>query len=372
MSTIASSRPARPPRTYSDRAPYADEIRTAWAMLAPAAILLILFLIIPFLMAFVLSLTNQRLISPNPAQFVGLENYQEMLALRFVVVPPEIDPATNQPRRDEAGNLVYPRARTVLRGDENTRNLSELAQFDLLGTHYILAAGDPVFWLALRNTFGFVLIVVPLQTAFALGLAILINQKIAGVNFFRTVYFSPVVTTMAVVSVLWFFLYNPDFGLINSILGIVGIGPFDWLNSPDSALFSIILLSIWQGVGFQMVIFLAGLQEIPEELYEAAQIDGASVRQRFLYVTLPSLRNTTTFVVVSTTILAFKLFVQVDVMTFQTGGPFNSTVTTILHLVNEGYRKQRVGYAAAISVVFVLLVILISVIQRQYLTRVNK
>jgi multiple sugar transport system permease protein len=350
---------------------YASEVRLALAMLAPAAALLILFLAIPFIMAIGLSFTNQRLISPDPAQFVGLQNYRELLAIQLIPLQPEIDPATNQPRRDASGALVYPRARTLLRGNEATRNLSELAQFDFFGTRYLLAAGDPTFWIAIRNTSFFVLIVVPFQTAFALMLAMLINQKLIGVNFFRTIYFSPVVTTMAVVSVLWFFLYNPEFGLINTIFRFFGLPPSQWLNSPSTALISIIILSIWQGVGFQMVIFLAGLQEIPQELYEAGQIDGANPIQRFFYITLPSLRNTTLFVIVSTTILAFKLFVQVDVMTFQTGGPFNSTVTMILHLVNEGYRKQRVGYAATISVVFVVLVILISIVQRRFLTRSN-
>jgi len=127
------------------------------------------------------------------------------------------------------------------------------------------------------------------------------------------------------------------------------------------------LLSIWQGVGFQMVIYLAGLQEIPEQLYEAGSLDGANIWQKFRYITLPGLRNTSIFVLVSTTILAFKLFTQVEVMTFGRGGPGNSTITTVLHLVNQGFRQQRVGYASAIAVVFVVMVTIIALVQRRLL-----
>jgi multiple sugar transport system permease protein len=347
---------------------YAGERRLALLMLAPSAILLLVFLLVPFFMAFGLSLTNQRLISPNPTEIIGLANYRELLDLRFIPLEPRLDPETQQPLRDAQGDLVYPAVREVLRANPETRFFRELTQLELFGTRYLVAASDATFWRALFNTFTFALIVVPLQTSFALVLAMLVNQKLPWMNFFRTVYFSPVVTTMAIVSVLWFFMYNPDFGLINSLLSLVGLGPYRWLEDPRSALFAIIILSIWQGVGFQMVIFLAGLQEIPQELYEAAQIDGAGRWRQFLNVTLPSLRNTTIFVVISTTILAFKLFVQVDVMTFGTGGPFDSTVTTILHLVNQGYRQQRVGYASAISVIFVVIVLAISIFQRRVLT----
>jgi multiple sugar transport system permease protein len=343
---------------------YKGERRLAYLMIAPALFLLFTFLFVPFLMAFGLSLTNTRLISPNPPEFIQLDNYRELLGIQLIVMEPEIDSATGQPRRTEDGALVYPRARTILRGSPQYEGLQELDQIIINGTRYLIAAGDPQFWRALRNNFLFTIIVVPLQTAFALLLAMLVNQKLPGRNLFRTVYFSPVVTTMAVISVLWFFMYNPQGGLINSIIRVFGLGPFNWLNDPASALFSIILLSIWQGAGFQMVIFLAGLQEIPEELYEASQIDGANAWQQFTRITLPSLRNTTIFVVISTTILAFKLFVQVDVMTFGVGGPEDSTLTAVLHLVNQGFRQQRVGYAAALSVVFVLLVLAISVLQR--------
>jgi multiple sugar transport system permease protein len=348
---------------------------TAYAMLSPVILLLGLFLIAPFFYAFYLSFTNQPLVpqlrpdgTQRPADFVGIENYSRLLRVELLTLAPELG-ADGQPVLDENGAVVYQRPRTILRNDPRYEGLSELLQFNIGGTQYLVAAGDPTFMRSLVNIGFFVLVVVPLQTAFALGLALLVNQKLAGTNIYRTVYFSPVVTSMAIVSVIWFFLYNPSEGLINNFLRVFNLGPYDWLEHPASAMMAIILMSIWQGVGFQMIIFLAGLQEIPDSLYEASGLDGANRWQQFWYVTLPSLRNTMLFVAISTTILAFKLFVQVDVMTFGRGGPEDSTITPILHLVNEGFRgSQRVGYASAISVVFVLIVLAISLIQRNVLS----
>ena len=314
----------------------------------PAAAVLTLFLVVPFGMAFYLSLTNQRLISPNPTAFVGFENYRRLLGVRVVRLEPLQDETTGEPLRDELGRLEYPRARTILRGNEAYAGLRQLSEFTLFGRRYLVAAGDPVFLRSILNNFYFVVVVVPVQTSFALLLALLVNQKLRGVNAFRTVYFSPVVTTMAVVAVLWFFLYNPDEGLINAVFGLFGLGPYAWLTSPTTAMPAIMLLSVWQGVGFQMVIFLAGLQEISETLYEASALDGANLWQKFRYVTLPSLRNTTLFVAISSTILAFKLFTQVEVMTFGTGGPADSTVTMALAHGQPGFRptagRVRLGH----------------------------
>jgi multiple sugar transport system permease protein len=281
----------------------------AWLFTAPALLLLTVFLIIPFVMAIGLAFTDQRLIpNPNlPTQFVGL------------------------------------------------RNLLRLAQ-------------DETFHRALFNNFLFAIVVVPLQTAFALLLAILVNQKLRFVNVFRTIYFSPVVTIMVVVSIVWFFLYNPGEGFFNAFIEAVTfgrLGPYDWLTDKRLAFPCIMLMSIWQGVGFQMVIYLAGLQDIPGELYEAAQVDGANWWHQFWSITLPQLRNTTIFVVIATTILAFKLFDQVWVMT--KGGPESSTTTAMLLLYKEGFKQLRVGYASAIAIVFFLIVLAISLMQRYIL-----
>lgn len=243
---------------------------------------------------------------------------------------------------------------------------AEFDRFDLGGQEYMVIAKDPIFWKALLNNLRFTLVVVPLQTALALLMAILVNQKLKGMRFFRTVYFSPVVTAMVVIAVVWKFLYNPDFGLINQMLDFISgghINPIRWLQDPGWSLPAIMIMSIWQGVGFQMIIFLAGLQDIPEDLYEASGIDGANVWQQFRFITLPMLRNTTIFVVITTTILAFRLFDQVNVMTPQ-GGPENSTATMVWYAIRQGWQKSEVGYAATISVVFVSIVLIVSILQR--------
>jgi multiple sugar transport system permease protein len=227
---------------------------------------------------------------------------------------------------------------------------------------------DEAFLHGLLNNFYFVIVVVPLQTALALLLATLVNQKLKAMNLFRTIYFSPVVTTMVVVSVIWTFLYNPGEGLINKFIQTISfglLGPQKWLQDTRLVFPAIMLLSIWQGVGFQMVIYLAGLQDIPSSLYEAAEVDGANKLQQFFYVTLPQLRNTTIFVVLATTILAFKLFTQVEVMT--KGGPENASMTTIVHVVHQGWGQLKVGYASAISIAFFLIVLGVSMIQRYFL-----
>jgi multiple sugar transport system permease protein len=320
-------------------------------------------------MAFYLSLTNTRLISKDPAKFVRFTNYARLLRVRVIELEPEIDPDSGEPLVDETGQIVYPRVRTILREDERYKdlNLSEITQFDLFGKHYVLTAGDPDFWVGLKNNFYFVIVVVPITTALALFLAMLVNQKIRGAEVYRTIYFSPVVTSMIVVAVIWTFLYNSDAGMINSFLNWVSFGaiePQSWLTDPKLAFPSIMLLSIWQGVGFQMVIYLAGLQEIPEDLYEAAAIDGANKIQEFLQITLPMLRNTTIFIVISTTILAFGVFTQIDVLRTTGSVNIDATTTTMINVVRQGFTEQRIGYASAITVIFFLIVLTVSIIQR--------
>jgi multiple sugar transport system permease protein len=273
------------------------------AMTLPGILLLLIFLAVPFAMAIGLSVTNQRFGSPLPLRVVGLENYTETLA-------------------------------------------------------------DPAFWKAFFNNLWFAAIVVPLQTGLALWLAVLVNRKMKGIRVFRAIYFAPVVVVMAVAATIWLLLYSPERGLINGFLQFISFGALEseWLDSTTMALPAIILMSIWQGTGFQMVILLSGLQDIPEDLYEAAAIDGANRWEQFRFVTLPQLRNTLLFVVTVTSILAFRLFDQVWVMT--RGAPLGSTRTMMLQMVETGFERQQIARGSAIAVIFFLIVLTLTILQR--------
>lgn len=277
---------------------------TALAMFLPAGLLILSFLVIPIALTFILAFTNTRLISPEPGRFIGLENFTNLFS-------------------------------------------------------------DATFWAALRNTIIFTIVVVPVQSGLALLVAVLVNSKVRGTTFFRTIYFLPVVTSIVVVSMLWLFLYQKD-GLINALLAKVGIQGPDWLGDPHWALFAIIVMSIWQAMSFHMIIWLSGLQTIPAELYEAADLDGASRWQQFVHVTWPGLRATRTFILITITIAAFGLFSQINVMT--QGGPLNSTTTLVYQAVRSGFEQQQTGYASAISMVFFVLVLIVTIIQ-MFLTR---
>jgi multiple sugar transport system permease protein len=299
---VAATTPRKPPQ---------NNVKTkSWhgaAFTSPAILLLTLFFFVPVILCFILAFTNARLISPEPAKFTGLDNFHRLFT-------------------------------------------------------------DPLFWKSLRNTFYFTVVVVPVQSALALLLALLVNGQGRGKNFFRTVYFVPVVTSIVVVSILWRFMYAPD-GLVNNLLQTVSFNVIqgtDWLSNPSTAMPAIMFMSIWQAVGFHMVIWLSGLQTIPGEQYEAAAIDGASAWQKFRYVTWPGLRDTRTFILVTITIAAFSLFAQINVMT--NGGPLDATSTVVFQAVRTGFSQQQTGYASAISLFFFALVLTVSLVQR-YLTR---
>jgi multiple sugar transport system permease protein len=273
----------------------------------PALAGLLVFVALPFALAIVLSFTNLRLGSPLPLEFVGLRQYLRL-------------------------------------------------------------AADPTFLRALANNVLFTALVVPLQTTLALGLALLLHQPLKGRAVFRTLFFLPVVFPLSLVSVVWILIYAPGAnGMLNSFLHLVSLGHWharDFLHDPWLALPAILLTSIWQGAGFQMVILLAGLQSIPEQLYEAARIDGAGRWQRFWHITLPQLRNTLIFVMLVTTILAFRLFEQVQIMTH--GGPRNATTTVMYEAVQSAFARQQVARGAAVTVVFFLVVLLVTILQRRF------
>lgn len=282
------------------------EQRQAWIFLAPALALIVIFIVLPFAMSAVISFTDQRLV-PNanvPTKFIGWRNYLRLF---------------------ESGEFLN----------------------------------------AFFRTATFVVLVVPLQSAMGLGAALLINSKLPVRNLFRGIYFLPTIISMVVVSVVWASLYQRE-GFFNYALSGLSLGaaqPVDWLQNPWTAMPAIVLLSAWQGFPFQMVIYLAGLQSISRDLYEAAQIEGASRWQEFRHVTLPSLRNTHILVVITTTIFAFKLFTQVQLLT--QGGPANVTDTLVRVIYMQGFRQGKVGIGAAAAVIFFILVLVISLAQRR-------
>lgn len=339
-------------------------------MALPGAGLIALFIILPFFLAFAYSLTNQRLASPNPTEFVGFENYRELLGVAIFTLEPERDAAGNAVIED--GEIQYPRLRRFTRNNPDYPNLQgkrEWFSWQSGENRTVVLASDVVFMKALINTFTFVLVVAPVQAGLALGLALLINQKLRGISVFRAVFFMPVVVSIVVVSLLWKFIYSPGDGLLNNILTGLTFGAFeprDWLGNPATSLGSIMAMSIWQGVGFHMVIWLSGLQTISPTLYEAASIEGSNKWQTFLYVTWPGLRNTAVLILIVITMQAFALFAQIDVMT--RGGPLDSTQVLVFQAVERGFGKQDISGGSTISVILFLIVICISFIQR-YLTR---
>lgn len=278
-------------------------------MSAPAAILLAAFLIVPIIYTVYYSFFKYQVIRPDAISFSGIANYVKLF---------------------QDGN----------------------------------------FWQALKNTIYFTVLVVPLQCVLALALAMLVSSKTRGVAVFRTMYFSPQVTSMVVIAILWTILYNSNAntGLINAFLSNIGMKPIDFLNNPKTAMNSIIFMSAWQGAGYQMMIFLAGLNGIPKEQYEAASVDGAGRLAQFRYVTIPGLMNTIKYVLMITIIQAMKLFTQPYIMT--KGGPQNKTKTLVYYIYEQGFQKGNFGYACTAAAVFFVLVVALSLVIKK-LTKTN-
>jgi multiple sugar transport system permease protein len=283
------------------------ESRAGWAFVTPALALIGVFFVVPVAGAFVLSFTDFDLYSiggPGNTRFVGLDNYRDLLT-------------------------------------------------------------TPLFWTALRNTLYFVLVGGPLSVAVSLAAALLVNAKAVRLKpFFRAAFFAPWITTLVAVALLWRYIYHPQYGLLNAAIGVFGLGPVDWLGDPAWAMPSIILLSVWKNFGYNMLIFLAGLQSIPEELYEAAALDGAGAWHRFRHVTVPMLGPTLVFVGIVTMITSFQIFSEPYVMT--QGGPLKSTTTLMLFMYEEGFRWWRLGFAATIAVVLFLLTLAGTVVQLRF------
>lgn len=278
--------------------------RAAWLLLAPALAMFALFFLVPVLAGLLMSLTDFDLYAiadPANARFVGLRNYATLLH-------------------------------------------------------------DAAFWRALGNTVYFVAVGAPLSIAFSLAAALLLDHpRVRLRGLLRTVYFAPVVTTLVSVAIVWRYLFHPRYGLFNHGLGLLGIGPIDWLGDPHWSMPAIIIVAVWKNFGYNMLIFLAGLQTIPRELYEAAEMDGAGPWQRFRHVTLPGLAPTALFVGVTTLIGFFQLFSEPYVMT--QGGPLGATRSLVLLMYEEGFRWWRMGLAATVAVLLLIITLVATLAQ---------
>lgn len=281
-----------------------ERIPAGWLFLAPALLVIGAFFFLPVVASFLLSLTDfdiYAVAALENARFVGIGNYRDLMR-------------------------------------------------------------DALFWTALKNTFYFVLVGGPLSVAASLGAALLLNARLVRFkSLFRTIYFAPVVTTLVAVAVVWRYLYHPRFGLLNYVLGWVGIGPIDWLGDPAWAMPAIILLAVWKNFGYNMIIFIAGLQSIPRYLYEAAELDGAGAWQQLRHITLPMLAPTFLFVGIITMIGYFQLFAEPYVMT--QGGPLHATLSVVLHMYEQGFRWWNLGYAASIAFVLFVIILIGTLVQ---------
>ncbi|HHA7353651.1 TPA: carbohydrate ABC transporter permease [Streptococcus pneumoniae] len=275
-----------------------------YSFLAPALILLGIFLVIPVGMVIYYTFTDYYLLTPDERKFVGFENF-------------------------------------------------------------IRLTKDPIFLKSFLNTLKFVVWIIPVQLGAALGMALIVNKKRKGNMFFKVAFFAPVVMSLVVISILWLYLLNPNSGLLNAILNKVGIASQPFLTSPKQAMYAIVFVSAWQGAGYQMLLFLGGMQNIPQDVYEAAELDGFSKWAQFRYITMPLLKPTALFVLLTTLISAFKLIVQPMVMT--QGGPLNSTITMVYYIYQQGFTDRLVGYSSSIALVFTTLIGMIGLVQRRVL-----
>ena len=276
----------------------------AWGFVAPALLALGLFFFVPVIAALILSFTDFDIYAVadlNNLRFVGLDNYLQLLR-------------------------------------------------------------TPLFWKALGNTAWFVVLGVPLSIAMSLAAALLLDSKLARFKgFLRTAYFAPVVTTLVAVAVIWRYLLHTKYGLVNWMLGGIGIGPIDWLGDPRWSMPAIVLFAVWKNFGYNMIILLAGLQTIPEELHEAARIDGASAWQRLRHVTLPGLAPVLLVVSILTMAGYFQLFAEPYVMT--QGGPAESTVSILYFMYEQGFKWWNLGFASAVAFVLFAIMVALTLLQ---------
>ena len=259
--------------------------------------------------------------------------------------------------------LIIPILVTIVLAFHRVQLLGEISYRFAGLKNFVRIGDDERVWIALQNTVEYVAIVVPIQTLLALGLALTLNTKIKGKSWFRVAFFLPTVTSSAVLTLIFMWIYNTN-GLLNSFLGFFGLPTYNWLGDPDVALKGIMLMNIWATAPLFMVIYLAALQDIPESLYEAAEIDGATLWEKFWCITLPFLKPVTFFVIVMGVIGTFQLFDQSYILSGGSGGPNNATLTIVLLIYQYAFKNLDMGYALALTLMLALVIMTVTLIQR--------
>lgn len=330
------------------------EMLNGYLFLSPNLLGFLVFFAGPLLFSLYISFTDSDAFSAPT--WVGLDNYAEILNISVAQLT-----SPDQPFSEAM----------------DVRTYSEMTRFNIFGQNIVIGAEDKLFWLALRNTIVFVLVAVPLSVIPALFLSSLLNSKIPGMKFFRAVYFIPSIAAVVGIALIWQLLFNATIGYINYFIatGIgfvnqtLGTGIVDpqirWLSDSRTALLSVIIIVAWQTMGFNTVLFLAGLQNIPKDLYEAATVDGAGAWAQFWRITLPMLAPTTFFVVTITTIQAMQVFDHIFILMNPPAGPNNSTLSMVLYLYQKGFQRFEQGYASAIAWVLFIFIFAITFLRFQ-------
>lgn len=331
-----------------------EQVINGWLFLSPNLLGFLIFFAGPLVLSFYFSFTDSDAF--NTPNWVGFENYAKLLNIRFALLE-----TPTQLAREVVDIKVY----------------DEVGRFTIGNISILFAAADKFFWLALRNTLTYVLFAVPLSVIPALILSNILNSKLPGMKFYRAVYFMPSIAAVVGISLVWQWLYNATIGYINyfitlgiefwnNLFNAALIDPkIQWVSDERTALMSVILIAAWQTMGFNTVLFLAGLQNIPGELYEAATVDGAGAWDKFWGITLPMLAPTTFYVVSTTTIQAMQVFEQVFILMNPAEGPNNSTITLVLYLYRSGFQNFKQGYASAIAWILFIAIFGLTLIQFQ-------
>ena len=331
-----------------------EQILNGWLFLSPNLLGFLIFFAGPLVLSFYFSFTDSDAF--NTPNWIGFANYAKILNIRFALLT-----SPTQLAREVIDIKIY----------------DEVGRFVFGNSGILFAAADKFFWLALRNTLTFVLFAVPLSVIPALVLSNVLNSKLPGMKFYRAVYFMPSIAAVVGISLVWQWLYNATVGYINyfitlgiefwnNLLNLAMVDPkIQWVSDEKTALLAVVIIAAWQTMGFNTVLFLAGLQNIPGELYEAATVDGAGAWDKFWSITLPMLAPTTFFVVSTTTIQAMQVFEQVFILMNPPEGPNNSTITLVLYLYRSGFQNFQQGYASAIAWILFIVIFGLTLIQFQ-------